>query len=79
MGSKYNESNFHGGVIQRTELLLNVKTIEHGMKVVENVLEQKHCRIVTVNESQFGFLPKRGATDAVFIYYIDILYGKDHE
>ena len=32
-----------------------VKLLEHGMKVVEWVLEKRLHRIVTVDEMQFGF------------------------
>ena len=31
------------------------------------MLEKTLCRIVTVNEMQFGFMPERGTIDAVFI------------
>ena len=31
------------------------------------MLEKWLHRIVTINEMQFGFMPKRGAIDAVFI------------
>ena len=41
--------------------------LEHGMKVVEWVLERRLHRIVFVDEMQFGFMPERGAIDAVFI------------
>ena len=41
--------------------------IEHGLKVVERVLEKRLCRIVFVDEMQFGFMPERGTIDAVFI------------
>ena len=44
-----------------------VKLLEHGMKVVEWVLEKRLCRVVTVDEMQFGFTPERGTIDAVFI------------
>ena len=44
-----------------------VKFHEHGMKVVERVLENRLNRNVTVDEMQFGFMPERGAIDAVFI------------
>ena len=30
-----------------------IELLEHGMKVVERVLEVKLCRIVTVDEMQF--------------------------
>ena len=45
----------------------NVKLLEHGMKVVETVLEKRSCRIVTVGEMQFGFMPERETIDAVLI------------
>ena len=44
-----------------------VKLLQHGKKVVERVLEKKPCRIVSVDEMQFGFLPESGTIDAVFI------------
>ena len=34
--------------------------LEHGMKVVERL-----CRIVTVDDMSFGFMPERGTIDAV--------------
>ena len=44
-----------------------VKLIEHGMKVVERVLEKRLCRIVSVDEMQFGLIHERGTIDAVLI------------
>ena len=44
-----------------------VKFLEHGMKVVEMVLEKRLNRIVSVDEMQFGFVHERGTIDAVFI------------
>ena len=41
--------------------------LQHGMKVVERVLEKRLRRIVTVDEMQFGFTPERGTIHAVFI------------
>ena len=35
-----------------------VKLHEHGMKVVERMLEKRLCRIVFVDEMQFGFRPR---------------------
>ena len=35
------------------------------MKVVER--EERLCRIVSVDEMPFGFMPERGTFDAVFI------------
>ena len=44
-----------------------VKLLEHGRKVVERVFEKRLCRIVSVDEMQFGFMPERGTIDAIFI------------
>ena len=41
--------------------------LEHGMKIVEIVLEKRHCRLATVNEIQVGFMSDKGAVDEVFI------------
>ena len=37
------------------------------MKVVKRVLAKRLCRIVTVDELQFGFIPERGTNYTVFI------------
>ena len=37
------------------------------MKMVERVLEKILCRIVSVDDMQFGYIPERGTIDAVFI------------
>ena len=44
-----------------------MKLFVHGMKVVERVFDKGLCRIVSVDEMQFGFMPERGTIDAVFI------------
>ena len=36
-----------------------VKLLEHDMKVVEMVLAKRHCRIMSVDEMQFGFMPEK--------------------
>ena len=42
-----------------------VKLLEHGMKIIENVLERRlWCE---VDMMQFGFMPGKGTIDAVFI------------
>ena len=43
-----------------------VKLLEHGMKIVEKVLKRRMRRTVKVDEIQFGFMPGKGTTDAVF-------------
>ena len=44
-----------------------VKLLEHGMKVVERVFEQRLRNIIKIDKMQFGFMPGKGTTDAIFI------------
>ena len=44
-----------------------VKLLEHAMKIVERVLENRVRELVTVDDMQFGFMPGKGATHALFI------------
>ena len=44
-----------------------IKLLEHGMKVFERVLEKRIRKIVKIDEMQFGFMPGRGTTDAIFV------------
>ena len=44
-----------------------VKLLEHPMKLVEKVLEKRIRAQVHIDEMQFGFMPGRGTTDAIFI------------
>ena len=44
-----------------------VKLLEHGMKVVERVLERRLREVVQINEMQYGFMPGKGTVDALFI------------
>ena len=44
-----------------------VKLLEHAMKIVERVLEKRIRELVKVDDMQFGFMPGKGMTDALFI------------
>ena len=44
-----------------------MKLLEHGMKVVERLLEKMLHGIATVDEMQVGFMSESGTIDAVFI------------
>ena len=44
-----------------------VKLLEHGMKVVERLLEKKIEIIVKIEKIQFGFMPGKGTVDAIYI------------
>ena len=44
-----------------------VKLLEHGMKVVERLLEKRLRRLVKVDQMHLGFMPGRSAVEAIFI------------
>ena len=44
-----------------------VKLLEHGIKVIERVLERRIRALVDMDEAQFGFMPAKGTTNALFL------------
>ena len=44
-----------------------LKLTDQVMKLVEHVLEIQIRQMININEMQFGFVPGRGTTDAIFI------------
>ena len=44
-----------------------ITLLEHGMKMFEKIVERRRRKQITVNNMQFGFSPRKGTTDAVFI------------
>ena len=44
-----------------------VKLLEHGMKIIEKVLEKRIRALVDFDEAQFGFMPGKGTIDALFL------------
>ena len=44
-----------------------LKLIEHAMKVFERIIESLLRMMVNINAMQFGFMPGKGTTDAIFI------------
>ena len=44
-----------------------MKLLEHGRKIVEKVLQRKIQELVNIDVMQFGFMPGRGTTDALFV------------
>ena len=48
-------------------LYREVKLLEHAMKIVERVLERQIRTLVSLNEMQFGYMPRTGTVDAIFI------------
>ena len=67
MGCKYSGSNLHGD-IRNCSCYRAVKILEHGWNEGgEKGVIKSLCRIISVDEMQFGFMPERGTIDAVFI------------
>ena len=44
-----------------------VNLLEHAMKIVEGVLKNRIKGLVTIDDIQFGFMPGKGTTHALFI------------
>ena len=44
-----------------------VKLLEHGMKIIERVLERRIGALVDFNEAQFGFMLGKGTTDVLSV------------
>ena len=44
-----------------------VKLLEHTIKIVEKVLEGRIRELVNIDSMQFGFMPGRETTDALFV------------
>ena len=44
-----------------------LKLLDHIMKILERIVEQNIRELITLNDMQFGFMPGRGTTDAIFI------------
>ena len=43
-----------------------IKLLEHGMKVLERVLERRLRMKVNIDDMQFGFMLGKGTVDAIF-------------
>ena len=52
-----------------------VKLLEYAMNIAEKALKKEMRKIVTMDDLQFGFLPGKGANDAVFtLWRIQVEY-----
>ena len=43
-----------------------VKMISHTMKIWERIVDRRLSEEISIGEYQFGFMPGRGTTDAIF-------------
>ena len=44
-----------------------IRLLEHALKILERVVEVRVRKIVKIDDLQFGFMPGKGTTDAIFI------------
>ena len=51
------------GDIMNCGMHRGVKLLEHAMKIVENVLEKRLRKIVTIDDMQFGFMSSKGTIE----------------
>ena len=55
------------GDVRNCNTYRGVKMLEHVMKIVERVLERRIRELVNIDSMQFGFMPERGRSDALFV------------
>ena len=53
--------NFHGG----GGSYRRIKLLEHGLKVLEKILDKRLRQIITIDRIQFVFSPSKGTADAI--------------
>ena len=56
-----------GGCIGKGKNYRGLKLTEQVMKVLERILDGLIRQLVSIDDSQFGFVPGRGTTDAIFV------------
>ena len=44
-----------------------IKLLEHAMKMVEKIFEQRIWQLIDIDDMQFGFMKGKGTTNAIFI------------
>jgi len=52
---------------QCNALYRGIKLLEHAMKVVERIFEDRIRQQIDIDDMQFGFMKGKGTTDAIFI------------
>ena len=53
-----------------------IKLLEHAMKVIHRVFETRIREKVKIDAMQFGFMPGKGTTDAIFtVWQMQEKYG----
>ena len=57
-----------GDILERGNYMYcGLKLTEQVMKILERIVDSLTRQLVSINDSQFGFVPGRGTTDAIFV------------
>ena len=56
-GDALDRGNYRGGL----------KLTEQAIKILERIVDGLIRQVVSIDDSQFGFVPGRGSTDAIFV------------
>ena len=56
----------YGGALDRGNYQ-GIKLTEQVMKVIKRIVDGIIRQVVSINDSQFGFVPGRGTTDAILV------------
>ena len=56
-----------GDALGRGNYCGGLKLTEQVMKILERIVDGLIIQLVSINDSQFGFVPGRGTTDAIFV------------
>ena len=54
------------GDVQSCNNYRGIKLMSHAMKILERVIETRLRQVVNISDEQFGFMPGRSTTDAIF-------------
>jgi len=54
------------GIQWHVVLTEELKLLEHAMKVVERIIEDRIRQQIDIDDMQFGFMNGKGTTDAIF-------------
>ena len=62
---RYNHTKEKGD-IQDCGNYRGIKLMSHTMKIWERIIDRRLMEETTIGDEQFGFMPGRGTTDAIF-------------
>jgi len=55
------------GHVQDYNNYRGIKLLDHTMKLWERVIERKLQNDISISENQFGFMPGRSTTEAIYL------------